>query len=395
MKNDLIKIKVINPRALGKLNGVEVFLTKGLEGSLKKQKTRDGNFLDLLKNGRALRGFKHLIEVIKNKDSKAKIIFTDQDNKKDKNDYYISFENYREVTQSKFYAFYRETGLDAASYFLNSCFPNDFEYDKGRVSETQLRKIDKNLPQVLQDLSKKTKNKKILLEHTTEAVKSLKEQKKLLKSEIEQLEELQKSSNIALFQNRIGDLKKRLDSDKQYPETKGKNSWQSWVYKNNWMFGSNYQTPIEKEKIGFDSIPDYLFPTIDGFLDILEIKLPNHDVILDDTSHAHSFKWSGKASEAIGQVVTYLHEIEIHQFEIQQKIEENYGELFNEQKVFVIKPRAFILIGRNKDWKPEKKRALRKLNYSLHGIEILTYDDLLNRGDKIIEMYCAKTISKK
>lgn len=54
MKEDLIKIKVINPRALGKLNGVEVYLTKGLEKKLKKRKTREGNFLDLLKTGRAL-----------------------------------------------------------------------------------------------------------------------------------------------------------------------------------------------------------------------------------------------------------------------------------------------------------------------------------------------------
>lgn len=389
MKKSLVKIKVTNPRALGKLNGVEVFLTKGLETELSKQKTRDGNLLYLFKNGRALRGFKHLIETIKAKDDKARIIFSDSETKKTNGDFYISFEDYRKVTQGKFYAFYRETGLDSASFFLNSRFPKVFEYDKGRVSETQLKKVDKNFPQVLRDLSQKAKNKKVLLQQTTEAVKGLKEQKKILKSEIEQLEELQKSSNIVLFQNRIKELEKRLDSKKQYHETRGKNSWQAWVYRNNWLFGSNYQTPIEKIRVGFDSIPDYLFPTIDGFLDILEIKLPTHDVILDDTSHAHSFKWSPKVSEAIGQVVTYLHEIEMHQLEIQQKIEENYKHLFNERKIFAIKPRAFILVGRNNDWSAEKKRALRKLNYSLHGIEVLTYDDLLSRGRRIIEMYSA------
>lgn len=392
MANNFTKIKVINPRALGKLNGVEVYLTKGLERELNKQKTRDGNLLGLFKNGRALRGFKHLIETIKDKDGKAKIIFSDKETKKSASDFYINFEDYRKITQGKFYAFYRETGLDSASFFLNSRFPKDFEYDRGRVSEVQLKKVDKYFPQVLQDLSKKAKNKKVLLQHTTEAVRNLKEQKRLLKSEIEQLEELQKSSNIALFQNRTKELKERLESKKQFAETRGKNSWQTWIYNNNWLFGSNYQTPIEKEKIGFDSIPDYLFPTIDGFLDILEIKLSSHDVILDDSNHAHSFKWSGKVSEAIGQVVTYLHEIEINQFQIQQRIEENYKELFNEQKVFVIKPRAFILVGRNTDWTPEKKRALRKLNYSLHGIEVLTYDDLLNRGKRIIEMYNKKLI---
>ena len=75
MKNSLVKIKITNPQALGKLNGVEVFLTESLETELSKQKTRDGNLLYLFKNGRALRGFKHLIETIKTKDDKARIIF--------------------------------------------------------------------------------------------------------------------------------------------------------------------------------------------------------------------------------------------------------------------------------------------------------------------------------
>jgi uncharacterized protein (UPF0254 family) len=35
-------------------------------------------------------------------------------------------------------------------------------------------------------------------------------------------------------------------------------------------------------------MPDYLFPTLDGFIDILEIKLPEDDVIIKDTNHIGS-----------------------------------------------------------------------------------------------------------
>lgn len=199
MKNDLIKIRVVNPRALGKLNGIEIFLTKGLEQSLIKEKTQDGNLLDLFKRGRALRGFKHLIEVIKTKKDKATIIFTDKRTEETANEFLINFDDYRKVTQAKFYAFYRQTGLDSASFFLSSRFPKVFDYDEHRISQNQLKKIDKNFPIVLKDLSRKAKNKKILIHQTTEAVKGLKERKKILRSEIKQLEELQKSSNIALF----------------------------------------------------------------------------------------------------------------------------------------------------------------------------------------------------
>jgi len=99
--------------------------------------------------------------------------------------------------------------------------------------------------------------------------------------------------------------------------------------------------------------------------------------------------WSSKASEAIGQVVTYLHEIELHQLELKQKIERAYRDKFG-SGIFSIKPRGFILIGTKEGWNEEMLEAIRKLNYSLHGIEVITYTDLLTRGREIIEMYSRK-----
>ena len=34
-----------------------------------------------------------------------------------------------------------------------------------------------------------------------------------------------------------------------------------------------------------------------------------------------------------------------------------------------------------------EKEAFRKLNHSLHGIEVLTYTDLLKRGENLIKVY--------
>lgn len=50
-----------------------------------------------------------------------------------------------------------------------------------------------------------------------------------------------------------------------------------------------------------------------------------------------------------------------------------------------MKPRAFVLIGQSDSWKADKKEGLRKLNDSLHGIELLTYTDLLKRGEALVE----------
>ncbi len=177
----------------------------------------------------------------------------------------------------------------------------------------------------------------------------------------------------------IDELKRRLTGE--FHETKGDDSWQAWIYAHNWLLGANYQKPIEKQKINISGImPDYLFPTLDGFVDVLEIKLPSFEVIEEDENHKGSWAWSSDSNYAIGQVVNYLCEIDRLRLEIERGIQRAYA-----KQISMLKPRAFILIGQSNSWNQDKKEALRKLNHSLHGIEVLTYSDLIGRGEAFIE----------
>ncbi len=179
----------------------------------------------------------------------------------------------------------------------------------------------------------------------------------------------------------LEELSYRLQGN--YSETTGSDSWQRWIYKNNWLFGTNYIQVIEKTKISLaGSMPDYLFLTADSFADILEIKLPEEEVIVEDKGHAGAYKWCPKTNEAIGQVVNYLAAIDRLQTELEKEIRRVYG-----FSVSFVKPRGFILVGRKDGWNEFKKEALRNLNYSLHGIEVLTYTDLMQRGNEIAKMY--------
>ena len=126
-------------------------------------------------------------------------------------------------------------------------------------------------------------------------------------------------------------------------------------------------------------MPDYLFPRTDGFVDILEIKLPNAKVIEKDSNHQGSWVWSKESNYAIGQVVNYLGTIDENRFQIERAINNRYR-----NEMSMLKPKAFILIGQNDGWEPEKKEGLRKLNHALHGIEILTYTELVQRGESQI-----------
>jgi len=179
----------------------------------------------------------------------------------------------------------------------------------------------------------------------------------------------------------IDELVQRLEQG-GFPETAGDNSWQKWIYEHNWLFGVNYHEPIEKTKINLVGVmPDYLFPTLDGFIDMLEIKLPDDDVLIEDKTHPGSWKWSAETNKAIGQVVNYLGEIDRLRFEIEKNVLNIYG-----FEVCLLKPRAFILIGDHTNWTKPKKEGLRKMSHALHGIEVVTYKDLLDRGRQLIQI---------
>lgn len=381
-EDKLIPVVVKNKRSLSKLGDVSVYLTQKLKSQLEGEKTKtDENLFTLFGRGMALRGFKHLVEKIREKEPKVKIIFTHKPTGKSNDQISINYDGYKKSTQEKFFALYRATGLDAASYFLNLHFPQDFSYDKPLISESDIKKLDKSFPQIIQQIPKKRKNQKAIIEQTSSIITELLVKKRLLRQEIDDLEKLRNQSNIFYFQTKLEELTTRLS--RSHHETRGKDSWQSWIYENNWLFGVNYQPPIEKQKINIaGSMPDYLFPTLDGFLDILEIKLPSMEVIVKDPDHTGAYAWSGNTNKAIGQVVTYLNDIELYQLHLKQAIKRVYS-----LDIYLIKPRAFILIGKKDGWSEDQHQALRKLNYSLHGIEVITYSDLKDRGQEILDKY--------
>ena len=86
---------------------------------------------------------------------------------------------------------------------------------------------------------------------------------------------------------------------------------------------------------------------------------------------------------------------------LQRKINKLQAELGREIhrvygiEVSFVKPRAFILIGKKDGWSKYKLEALRELNFALHGVEILTYTDLLQRGGQIAEMYKKEVVESE
>lgn len=379
----VVPITVSN-RTFGPLDGTEIYLSQALHDRLSVPR-REGveSELEKLQGGRALRALKHLIEAVRSKPG-ARLVLTDQPSHAADGAYHVNYEDYRNAGQSRFFTLYRSVGLDVAGTYLRNSFPEEFASIPITTAVQTVAQVQHDLPDTFAALSARRGTQTAVIEQTTSMVRKLRREKRLVRGQIRQLEELKRESSIAFYQGQLDEFRSRLS--RNIHETRGRDSWQNWIYENNWVFGVQYLAPLDRQRVGFHNIPDFLFPTLDGFLDILEIKRPSHDVVVIDPSHPGSFAWSGEANRAIGQVVGYIHQIELHQLELEKTLNEQHADQLG-VRLFVVRPRAFILIGNTETWAGDQMEGLRKLNHSLHGIEVVPYNHLVQRGERLISLY--------
>src|SRR3972149_1086975 len=180
--------------------------------------------------------------------------------------------------------------------------------------------------------------------------------------------ELEESGNI------VEDIKAH-DVLKQYIAGQPEKIFQNWIEQNySWIFGIEYLKKYDARKIALFSEGDLLMESIDGFLDLIELKRPKleYDIFKYDANHK-SYYPSTDLSKVIGQCLFYL-----------QKLDDFKLILEKEHKVKILRPRIKIIAGRTKDFNDEQYNALRMLNSNLNNIEIISYDYLLNCGVKMI-----------
>lgn len=152
--------------------------------------------------------------------------------------------------------------------------------------------------------------------------------------------------------------------------------YQQWCENHSWAFGNSYIARDDIRSISTGDNIDLLLPsTLTGYRDIIELKRPDMELLLYDTSHK-DYYFSSDVSKAIGQCHRYL--------DIFQEVAKNG--LLDREEIVSYHPRAVIVIGRSAGWPLEKVRALHGLNCRLAQISIMTYDQLLAQGERMIEV---------
>ena len=159
-------------------------------------------------------------------------------------------------------------------------------------------------------------------------------------------------------------------------ETDEKKVYQVWCKRHAWAFGNAYIMPDDVREISSGDTLDLLLPSvITGYRDIIELKRPDMRVLVKDEAHGNYY-FAANASRAIGQCHRYLDVVH----------EEAAKGLRDHPEIVAYHPRAIIVIGRSEDWEQDELRALHGLNRRLSGITLMTYDQLLAQGERLIEM---------
>jgi len=152
--------------------------------------------------------------------------------------------------------------------------------------------------------------------------------------------------------------------------------YQEWCQLHSWSFGNAYVMTDDVRQIAVgDNLDIMVQSVITGFRDVIELKRPNHTVLNHDKSH-QNYYFSADVAKAIGQCHRYL---DIFHEEAAKGLRDN-------PDIVAYHPRATIVVGRSSGWEEVKLKALHGLNRRLSSISVMTYDQLLAQGERMLNI---------
>lgn len=182
--------------------------------------------------------------------------------------------------------------------------------------------------------------------------------------------QLKATAQIKTLKQLAADLEAALES------TYAESWWQTYVRANILVIQQGYISAIEKMNvaIGDTKYPDFMLVTHDNYLDILEIKKPNTQMLRHDASRKNYF-WDTEIAKAVIQVENYIEYVQHQADTVRNFIRDNYG-----IELKVVRPRGIILAGDARKLTTAKERDdFRLLSLSTKNIVFVTYDELLSR----------------
>lgn len=178
--------------------------------------------------------------------------------------------------------------------------------------------------------------------------------------------------------------------------SKDENYWQDFFEKNKWIFGYGLNYKILRQE---QTQPNYGGTRVDGtggqrgdtltstageisFTVLVEIK-KSVTPLLQGTQSQRNGAWS--LSRDLGDGITQLQANE-STWEIRGSTEPDNRDRLEDKDIFTVKPKGILVIGRLNELNTrDKKNTFERFRQSLHGVDVITFDELLKRAEFIVE----------
>jgi hypothetical protein len=180
---------------------------------------------------------------------------------------------------------------------------------------------------------------------------------------------VQRRKAVKHFEEILNENKSFIEYKEKLGVGKDEAVWQKFFEANPWILGSDFVEILKERVIDEDSITDIPVKDYDGFVNIIELKLPTEEFWTKENIPVASL------TKAIMQCARYLTEMERRM---------NDNKKIDRLEAAILKPRITLIYGRSCDWTKDQKEQFKILNSSFHDIAILTYDNVLERARKII-----------
>ena len=175
------------------------------------------------------------------------------------------------------------------------------------------------------------------------------------------------------------------------PEPYSEKVWQEKIYEIICVLYPKYIASFREIEIGNDGRhskkPDFILVDSSGFVDLLEIKKPNNQKVVSSTEYRNNYVAGRDLEGAIVQIEKYVyilnHEGEARAKKIRDKIA---GGLPAGLEIKVVNPQGILLLGRSRGLTKEQLFDFEIIKRQHKNIvDIMTYDDLLNRLKNILK----------
>jgi hypothetical protein len=211
------------------------------------------------------------------------------------------------------------------------------------------------------------------LRENEETIIRLEKSNQELREKHEELMTAFRQKQEEILYSRVGEFETDLNAFKTLlhpPEgtSISENNLQTFLYDHAWLFGTEYVNARPQVLRGAHSRFDFYLERFNKTNDIIEIKLASETIInRDGTISVHVI-------QAVDQIIEYM--------ESSQAVAHS-SVLSEEEGIKELRPRGIVIIGIDKSSEAQKK--LHKWNYQFAHINILTYEDVLNRAESILQ----------